>query len=75
VQHQLIRIATQGITGFDAPVSFAVLRETSAALTGIRVFCVAYSGPGLVKGAIDDKLDQSIGYLAQNSDFNSIRCR
>lgn len=71
VQHQLIRIATLGITGFDAPVSFASLREASDALKGIRYFCVSYFGSAIVAGPVGDTLDRSIGYLEKNSDFNT----
>jgi cytochrome c peroxidase len=35
VQHQLIRIAAMGVTGFDAPLSKLSLQETIAALEGI----------------------------------------
>jgi cytochrome c peroxidase len=35
LQHQIIRIATLGITGFDSPVSFQSVHEAGHALTGI----------------------------------------
>lgn len=37
LQHQLIRIAAMGITGFDAPLSKLSLPETIASLDGIEV--------------------------------------
>ena len=71
VQHQLIRIATLGITGFDAPVSFASLRESADALSGIRLFCTSYFGESILQHGVGGKLDTSIGYLAKHTDFNT----
>lgn len=42
VQHQLIRIGTLGITGFDAPLSQLSLPEAKAALEGLAQMIQAY---------------------------------
>lgn len=71
VQHQLIRIATLGITGFDAPISFASLPEVKEALNGIGIFCGTYFGEKMMTGAVGDTLNKSINYLAQHNNFNA----
>lgn len=71
VQHQLIRIATLGITGFDAPVSFASLQESADALRGVQLFSNAYFGEEVIKDSVGDKLSSSIHFLAQHADFNA----
>lgn len=42
VQHQIIRIATQGIVGLDAPLSKYSIHEASAALEGLEDISKAY---------------------------------
>jgi len=52
IQHELIRIATLGITGFDAPVSMNSIDEAAWALSGIsEILGVVYdhSDPGISK--------------------------
>ncbi|WP_207513141.1 cytochrome c peroxidase [Longitalea luteola] len=71
VQHQLIRIATLGITGFDAPVSFQSLPESAEALKGIQLFCRSYIGAQLLNDSVPDRFDNSINYLLNHRDFNS----
>jgi cytochrome c peroxidase len=71
VQHQLIRIATLGITGFDAPVSFASLPEAADALKGIQHFSTAYFGEKIMTGEAGDTLNKSIRYLSLHTDFNT----
>ncbi len=43
LQHQLIRIATLGITGFDAPLSKLSLPETVAGLQGVDAIVKAFT--------------------------------
>lgn len=71
MQHELIRIAALGITGFDSPVSLKSIEEAGYALNGIKhyyaLFCSAGGGqPDLsfVKG-----LEASIQYTQQHNDF------
>jgi cytochrome c peroxidase len=42
VHHELIRIATNGLTGLDAPISFASMPEAAASLIGIRELINVY---------------------------------
>lgn len=70
LQHEIIRIATLGITGFDAPVSFAAIPETAAALEGIRLFCQVYFGDS-VSAKLNTAIDACIGYLGAHNDFNA----
>lgn len=73
VQHQIIRIATLGITGFDSPVAFQSLEEARFSLEGIIGFYNLYCNSNSKKG--NEKLlleiAKAIKYLNQNSDFDS----
>ena len=75
VHHQLIRIATNGLTGLDAPVSFASMPEAAAALKGIRDLVGVYiEGEKLAyqnKQQISQQFAASINFLEQNKDFDS----
>jgi cytochrome c peroxidase len=42
MQHQIIRIATLGITGFDSPVAFNSIQETIYSLEGIEEYYTLY---------------------------------
>lgn len=68
VQHQLIRIATLGITGFDAPLSRLSLPEATAALDGVAQMMTVYAGHSDGRQQL---LVNALGYLAQNRDFDS----
>lgn len=71
VQHQIIRIAALGITGFDSPVAFHSLTEAKASLVGILesydLYCM------VKKKKIDAELvartRKVLQYLEQNNDF------
>ena len=75
VHHQLIRIATNGLTGLDAPVSFASMPEAAAALRGLRDLVGVYiEGEKLAyqnKQQISQQFAASINFLEQNKDFDS----
>jgi cytochrome c peroxidase len=75
VHHQLIRIATNGLTGLDAPVSFASMPEAAAALRGLRDLVGVYiDGEKLAyqnKQQISQQFVASINFLEQNKDFDS----
>lgn len=67
VQHQLIRIGTLGITGFDAPLSKLSLPETDAALNGLQLMLEALGG-----GSLPDKsFDAARTYLRQHTGFDA----
>lgn len=66
LQHQLIRIAAMGITGFDTPLSFNALPECASALQGIADVQNIYhpeSGSHF--------LDEQIIYLQAHNDFDN----
>jgi cytochrome c peroxidase len=42
IQHQIIRIAALGITGFDSPVAFNSIEEANSSIEGIEEFYVLY---------------------------------
>ena len=42
MQHQIIRIAALGITGFDSPVAFESIQEAGYSLEGIREWYYAF---------------------------------
>jgi cytochrome c peroxidase len=66
IQQQFIRIATLGITGFDAPLSKLSLPESVAALTGIEAILQ------LKSITLKENLFASaIGYLKKNNDFDN----
>lgn len=68
VQHQLIRISALGITGFDAPLSFASLPEAAAAIKGISDFCGQYYGRSAITSTIKRQIDSAIAAL-KNQEF------
>jgi cytochrome c peroxidase len=74
IQHQFIRIATLGITGFDSPISFAALPEAQASLKGIQELFNRFFQDTLQSQTLEKlaKVNLSaIAYLADNQDFNS----
>ena len=75
VHHELIRIATNGLTGLDAPISFESMPEAAASLKGIRdLIGVFIEGEKLAyqnKQQISQQFAESINFLDQNKDFDS----
>ena len=75
VHHELIRVATNGLTGLDAPVSFKSMPEAAASLKGIRDLVGVYiEGEKLAyqnKQQISQQFAASINFLEQNKDFDS----
>lgn len=71
IQHQIIRIATLGITGFDSPVAFNSIEESANALEGIMFFYQKYSTTyhQAVNVNFLNIAKQSIQYLHQQPDF------
>ena len=68
IQHQFIRIAALGITGFDAPLSKLSLQEAVYSLYGIQKIATLYKG----KQNEEEKLFSStINYLQSHTDFDS----
>lgn len=73
IQHQIIRIATQGITGFDSPVAFQSIDEARFSLEGIKEIYIDYSllNHQNLNTSLIDNLNNSINYLKKNNDFNN----
>lgn len=73
IQHQIIRIATLGITGFDSPVAFHSIDEAKYSIEGIQELYMKYCE--INKEAINStfiKLSkEAISYISQNNNFNS----
>ena len=73
MQHQIIRIAALGITGFDSPVAFNSIDEASNAIDGIEEFYLIFCETN--QQEIDSDIIQlskkAKKYIDTNSDFNS----
>ncbi len=73
IQHQLIRIAALGITGFDSPVSFQSVPEAGNTLDGILEWYKAYNNVTNKNNnsRILSVIQQAITYTKQHNDFNN----
>jgi cytochrome c peroxidase len=73
MQHQIIRIAALGITGFDSPVAFESIQEAGYALEGIREWYNAYckSKNKKAQQSIIVEINKAISYTENNKNFNS----
>ena len=75
IQHQIIRIATNSITGLDAPISFNSLHESHASLEGIikiiNKYISAESKINKNDFIYETQLKRAIAYLSENRDFNT----
>jgi cytochrome c peroxidase len=68
LQHELIRIAALGITGFDAPLSKLSLQEARESLLSISELIEAY---GKKHNGIDSLANKAVSYLAANNNFDT----
>lgn len=71
LQHEMIRIATMGVSGADAPLSQSSLPEAGAALEGIRSVFQQYYGADKWSDSLHSQYYNSINYLAEHNDFNT----
>jgi cytochrome c peroxidase len=69
VQHQIIRIGTLGITGFDAPLSKLSLPESGAALAGLQTLLESYAPETAAAG--NQQFAAAQNYLAAHKDFDA----
>lgn len=69
VHHQIIRIATTGITGLDAPLSKQSISEAAAALSGLSEMCTLYLGKD--NSAFYADCAHAALYATQHADFDS----
>ena len=71
IQHQLIRIATLGISGFDAPLSKLSLPEAGCSLQGVQDFYLAYFGDSSYPPALRQLVEKAQRYIVVNSSFDN----
>ncbi len=72
IQHQIIRIAALGITGFDSPVAFQSIQEAAFTLDGINEWYLLYCN---IKGKevnqqLTSLFKNAIVYAQKNNNFN-----
>jgi cytochrome c peroxidase len=71
IQHEFIRIATLGISGFDTPLSKLALPEAVYSLEGLAGFYKAYFGEKNYSAALNRQFEKAMAYLRQNNDFDN----
>ncbi|MCU0320793.1 MAG: hypothetical protein MUE72_00170 [Chitinophagaceae bacterium] len=73
MQHQIIRIAALGITGFDSPVAFQSIQEAGYSLQGIGEWYYAYcqSKNKTIYQPLIAQINNAIAFIAISKDFNS----
>lgn len=73
LQHQIIRNATMGITGFDSPVAFLSIKETTNSLEGIQDYFTIFCKKNEVKNIekCNKLISKSQAYLNKNNNFDS----
>lgn len=73
LQHQIIRNATMGITGFDSPVAFQSITETKYSLEGIQEYLTLFSKKNEVKNneKCNQLITESQAYLNENNNFDT----
>ncbi|TAF45449.1 MAG: cytochrome-c peroxidase [Sphingobacteriales bacterium] len=73
IQHQIIRIATLGITGFDSPVAFNSISEAQYSIIGIVDYYTMYGNTNQKKHNQNFIYiaNNAIKYLIQNPKFDS----
>lgn len=73
IQHQIIRIAVLGITGFDSPVALSSIDEAKHSIEGIEEYYRKYCeiNNEKVNAGFTESLENTKQYLSNNNDFNS----
>jgi cytochrome c peroxidase len=73
IQHQIIRIATLGITGFDSPVAFHSIDEAKYSIEGIQELYLKYCeiNNEAINSTFIKLSKEAISYISQNNNFNS----
>lgn len=69
MQHELIRIAALGISGFDAPLSMRSIPEAANSLEGLKDFFIAFYGKQGSTQRGEELSEQAIAFLERNNDF------
>lgn len=73
LQHQIIRNATMGITGFDSPVAFQSISETDKSLEGLKQYFTIFSKKNEIKNKEKclNIISKSRDYLSKNNNFDT----
>ena len=73
LQHQIIRNATMGITGFDSPVAFQSIEETYHSILGLENYFLIFSDKNEIKGKekCQKLFSNCRNFLSQNKDYDS----
>jgi cytochrome c peroxidase len=73
IQHQIIRVAAQGITGFDSPVAFNSINEAKNTIEGIEEFYVLFcqTNNQEINSEIIKLAKKAKKYIDTNKDFNT----
>jgi len=73
MQHQIIRIAALGITGFDSPVAFNSIEEANSSLEGIEEFYNMYCeiNNQTINQNLIELFEKGKQYIEKNNDFNT----
>jgi cytochrome c peroxidase len=73
MQHQIIRIATMGITGFDSPIAFNSIDETKYSIESIEEFYLIYceTNKQKINPNLIDLSQKAKQYTENNNDFNT----
>ncbi len=73
LQHQIIRIATLGITGFDSPIALNSLTEARNSLTGIMEYYQLFCEKKKIKfnSNFSELIYKATTYLEYYNDFNT----
>jgi cytochrome c peroxidase len=72
MQHQIIRIAALGITGFDSPVAFKSIEEAKFSLEGMNEWYLLYcdkTGKAFNKVLLS-QINEAILFTEKNNNFN-----
>ena len=70
MQHQLIRIVTQGHTGFDSPLALQSIPESISSLEGLSIFCEKYFSKKSFVDSVEQLITISSKYIREHSNFD-----
>lgn len=73
IQHQIIRIAALGITGFDSPVAFNSIEEAKSSIDGIEEFYFLYCeiNNQTINKKFTELSKKAKQYIEKNNNFNT----
>jgi len=73
MQHQIVRIAALGITGFDSPVAFDSMDEAKYSIEGIEEFYLMYckANSQEINSGLIELFKKAKQYINSNNDFDT----